>query len=51
MAYTGESPAMGTVLLRSIWWIISHAIWFLPRRAIQVDIVDITDELVKATTL
>ncbi len=51
MAYTGESPALGSVLLRSIWWIFSHAFFFLPRRKVQIEIVDMTDELIRAAIL
>lgn len=44
-AYTGTSPELTSILLRSMWYILANGIFFLPKRKVNIEFVDITDEL------
>lgn len=44
-SYTGNSPALTGVVLRSIWYIIANFIFFIPKRDISIECVDMTDML------
>jgi acyl-CoA synthetase (AMP-forming)/AMP-acid ligase II/acyl carrier protein len=44
-AYTGTSPALMRTLFASIWYIIANLIFFVPKRDVSIEFVDITDEL------
>lgn len=44
-AYTWESPKLMKVLLKSLWYIISNGIFFLPKRDITIEYSDMTEKL------
>lgn len=43
-AWTGTSPNFGTTLLKSFWYTIANLLLFIPRRAVNIEFVDITKE-------
>jgi 1-acyl-sn-glycerol-3-phosphate acyltransferase len=44
-SYTGKSPQLMKVLMRSIGYIIANGIFFVPKRDISIEFVDMTDML------
>jgi len=44
-AYTGTSPNLTQVLVRSIWHIFANGIFFSPKRDVTIEFSDMTDEL------
>ena len=46
-AYTGTSPNLMKVLCLSIWYIIANFIFFVPKRDVTIEFVDMTDDLRK----
>jgi acyl-CoA synthetase (AMP-forming)/AMP-acid ligase II/acyl carrier protein len=44
-AYTGDSPALISVLARSVWFLIANIFFFVPRRDVTIEFVDMTDDL------
>ena len=44
-SYTWTSPALTGVILRSIWYIIANFIFFIPKRDVSIECVDMTDTL------
>ena len=50
-AYTGISPNLTTVLLRSFWHIIVNFIFFIPKRDITIEFCDMTSKLKEWHTL
>ncbi len=50
-AYTGTSPNLTAVLLRSFWHIIANFIFFIPKRDITIEFCDMTSKLKEWHTL
>ncbi len=50
-AYTGTSPELIGVLLRSVHYIFSNLVFFLPRRDVHIECQDMTDILKEWHTL
>lgn len=46
-AYTGTSPELTKVFLKSLWYMIANGIFFLPKREVQIEYIDMTDDLLK----
>lgn len=46
-AYTGTSPKIHTVLVQSIWYILANFVFFVPKRNIAIEFVDMTGMLRK----
>lgn len=46
-AYTGESPSLGKVALFGLGAILANGIFFVPKRKVEIEIVDMTEELRK----
>lgn len=44
-AYTGKSPALMKVMLRSIWYILANGIFFVPKRSVEIELRDMTENL------
>lgn len=44
-AYTWTSPEIFSVLIQSIWIIIANAIFFVPKRQITIEFIDMTTDL------
>jgi hypothetical protein len=50
-AYTGDSPALISVLARSVWFLIANLFFLVPRRDVTIEFVDMTLELKSWHTL
>ena len=46
-AYTGTSPELTKVFLKSLWYMIANGIFFLPKREVQIEYTDMTDALLE----
>ncbi|GAB0174954.1 MAG: hypothetical protein HHAS10_08330 [Candidatus Altimarinota bacterium] len=44
-AYTGESPKLMKVLTKSLWYIFSNGIFFVPKREVTIEYKDMTEQL------
>lgn len=47
-AWMGRSPNFVNTYLKSIWFVIANLIFFLPRRTVTIEFVDITEKIKKA---
>jgi acyl-CoA synthetase (AMP-forming)/AMP-acid ligase II/acyl carrier protein len=46
-AYTGDSPILSDILMRSIGYIFANFIFFSPRREVTIEFVDMTEDLIQ----
>jgi hypothetical protein len=44
-AYTGKSPVLSKILARSLWYIFANGIFFLPKRSVSIECVDMTEDV------
>ena len=44
-AYTGTSPVLMNTLMRSIGYILANGIFFVPKREVSIEFVDMTEKL------
>jgi len=46
-AYTGDSPRLMNVLWRSVWYIVANWLFFVPKRDVKIEFVDMTEDIKK----
>jgi long-chain-fatty-acid--[acyl-carrier-protein] ligase len=50
-AWIGKSPNLVTTLLKSLWIVLANLIFFVPRRKVSIEFIDVTDEARKKASV